>query len=235
MPRVLHQPRMLQRAWIEPGTASICLYCSTLLIRGRSGVRMLSRHLKHEKEAVTDVVMDEFSDFICDHSDTFMTILFMSGSLFIGSNGAQFGCLVTRAPELVQSTKTLVRSASKSIVTRARVLIRSTRTITRIAAQSASKSPVSRLSGIPRLSGITIGGKLSSHESDNTVPVSQLSARESGLDAGVSNYRLSSYKLSNYRLSNYKLSSHGLSSYGLSSYGLSIRPPNSESVHQSDP
>ena len=153
---------MLQTTtWIEPGTASICLYCSTLLIRGRAGARMLSRHLKHDKEAVTDVAVDEFGDFICDHPDILVTLLFVSGSLLTGSNGAELSSIVSRAPELVKSTRTLVRSTSKSLTTRVNSLIRSTRGL----ARSNSKYRV------PGLSRVFVGGELSRHEPDTAVSI----------------------------------------------------------------
>jgi hypothetical protein len=109
---------MPSSAWIEPGTASLFLYCSTLLIRGRGGARILSRHLWRAKETVTDVALDEFSDLLCDHPDMFLTILLVSGSFLSGPDGAPRCRLVARAPAIVRSTRTLSRSATKAIFSR---------------------------------------------------------------------------------------------------------------------
>lgn len=86
-------------AWIEPGTASLCLYCSTLLLRGRAGVTVLSRHLRQGRETVTGVAMDEFSDFLCDHPDALLTILLCS--LIAGPRCR----LVARAPALLRTAQ----------------------------------------------------------------------------------------------------------------------------------
>lgn len=97
-------------AWIEPGTASLCLYCSALLIRGRAGARILSRHLRHGRETLADVALDEFSDFMCDHPDALLTVLLLSTSVLPGPDGAPRCRLVARAPALLRSTRTLTRS-----------------------------------------------------------------------------------------------------------------------------
>lgn len=86
-------------AWIEPGTASLCLYCSTLLLRGRVGVRVLSKHLRQGRETVTGVALDEFSDFLCDHPDALLTILLCS--LLAGQRCR----LVARSPALLRTAQ----------------------------------------------------------------------------------------------------------------------------------
>ena len=86
-------------AWIEPGTLSLCLYCSTLLLNGKAGMRVLSRHLRHGKETVTGIALDEFSDFLCDHPDALLTILMCS--LLAGPRCR----LVSRAPALLRTAK----------------------------------------------------------------------------------------------------------------------------------
>lgn len=110
-------------AWIEPGTASLCLYCSTLLLRGRAGARVLSRNLKRGRETLADIALDEFSDFLCDHPDALLTVLLLSASVLPGPDGAPRCRLVARAPALLRSTRTLARS---------------TRTLTRAALRSVS-------------------------------------------------------------------------------------------------
>lgn len=97
-------------AWIEPGTASLCLYCSTLLLRGRAGARVLSRNLKRERETLADIALDEFSDFLYDHPDALLTVLLLSASVIPGPDGAPRCRLVARAPALLRSTRTLARS-----------------------------------------------------------------------------------------------------------------------------
>lgn len=109
---------MLSPAWIEPGTASLCLYCSALLLRGRAGARVLSRRLKRSGETLADVALDEFSDFLCDHPDVLLTVLVLSASALPGPDGAPRCRLVARAPALTRtltrSTRTLTRAVAKS-------------------------------------------------------------------------------------------------------------------------
>jgi hypothetical protein len=96
-------------AWIEPGTVSLFLYCSTLLLRGRAGTRVLLRHLKHGRDTVTGVALDEFSDFLCDHPDALLTVLFCS---FLAGPRCR---LVARAPALLRcarSPKILARAST---------------------------------------------------------------------------------------------------------------------------
>lgn len=102
-------------AWIEPGTASLCLYCTTLLFRGRTGMRTLLRQMRREREAVVDVTIEEFSDFLCDHPILLLTIILVSGSLLTEPFGTPRCRLVSRAPALMHSTRTLLRSASKTV------------------------------------------------------------------------------------------------------------------------
>jgi hypothetical protein len=103
---------MQSPAWIEPGTLSVCLYCSSLLLRGQAGTRVLSRHLRRGGEAVTGVALDEFSDFLCDHPDAMLTVLLCS---LAGPRCR----LVARAPALLRTTRSL------------KSLTRATRTLTR--------------------------------------------------------------------------------------------------------
>ena len=69
-------------AYMEPGTLSVCLYCAALLFRGRAGSRLLARHLRRDRELLADVAMDEFSDFLCDHTDALLMLLLVSGSIW---------------------------------------------------------------------------------------------------------------------------------------------------------
>ena len=115
----------LDLAWIEPGTASLFLYCSTLLLRGRTGARVLARHLRRGRETLADVALDEFSDFMCDHPDVLLTVLLLSTSVLPGQDGAPRCRLVARAPSLLRSTRslsrstrTLARATVKNLVTR---------------------------------------------------------------------------------------------------------------------
>ena len=91
---------MQSPAWIEPGTLSVCLYCSLLLLRGQAGARVLSRHMRRGGEAVTGVALDEFSDFLCDHPDALLTVLLCS------LTGPRCR-LVARAPALLRSARSL--------------------------------------------------------------------------------------------------------------------------------
>lgn len=102
---------MSASAWIEPGTASLCLYCSTLLLRGWVGARMLSRNLKRGRETLADIALEEFGDFLCDHPDAMLTVMLLSASVLPGPDGAPRCRLVARAPALLRSPRTLVRSS----------------------------------------------------------------------------------------------------------------------------
>jgi hypothetical protein len=115
---------MQSPAWIEPGTLSICLYCSVLLLRGRPGTRLLTRQLRKEIDTVKSVALDEFSDFLCDHPNTLLTVLLVTDSLFrvVGPNGAPRCRLVTRAPTLLRSPKTLTRSTRTLVRSASKVL-----------------------------------------------------------------------------------------------------------------
>jgi hypothetical protein len=113
--RRAHTP-MSPPAWIEPGTASLCLYCSTLLVRGRAGARILSRHLRHGRETVAEVALDEFSGFLCDHPDLLLTIILVSGSFLIGPDGSPRCRLIARTPALIRSSRTITRTATRTLV-----------------------------------------------------------------------------------------------------------------------
>ena len=108
-------PLVPPNAWIEPGTASLCLYCSTLLIRGRAGARLLSRNFRYERETITDIALDELSEFLCNHPDLLLTILFVSASFLTGPDGTPRCRLIARAPALIRSTRTLTRTATKTL------------------------------------------------------------------------------------------------------------------------
>ena len=93
-------------AWIEPGTASLCLYCSLLLLRGKPGMRVLSRHLRHGRETVMGVALDEFSDLLCDRPDALLTIILCS--LLAGPR-----CRLGRAPTLLRCVRCRVKAARR--------------------------------------------------------------------------------------------------------------------------
>jgi hypothetical protein len=68
-PSVSQSSPMSAPAWVEPGTASLLLYCLALLLRGRAGARVLARSLRRGRDTVADIALDEFGDFLCDHPD----------------------------------------------------------------------------------------------------------------------------------------------------------------------
>ena len=68
-------PTTTVAAWAEPGTVSLVMYSLFLLLRGRAGARLLAKQLKRDRETLADVAMDEFADFVCDHSDWVVPLL----------------------------------------------------------------------------------------------------------------------------------------------------------------
>jgi hypothetical protein len=112
-------------AWLEPGTASLCLYCTTLLLKGRPGMRLLTRTLKSERDTVRDVALEEIGDYICDHPDILLTVLIVSCSFLGGQGGTQTCCLFSRTPKIIglqkrftRLPKTLLGSISNTVISR---------------------------------------------------------------------------------------------------------------------
>lgn len=72
---------MLSVAWLEPSTASICLYFSCSLLNGRGGIRLLKRRLRKARDWGRDVLTDEFSEFLCDHPELLLLTLLTTSTL----------------------------------------------------------------------------------------------------------------------------------------------------------
>lgn len=72
---------MLSVAWLEPSTASVCLYLSCSLLNGHGGIRLLKRRLRKARDWVRDVLTDEFSEFLCDHPELLLLTLLTTSTL----------------------------------------------------------------------------------------------------------------------------------------------------------
>jgi hypothetical protein len=72
---------MTQTAWLEPSTASVCIYFSCSLLSGQSGIRLLKRRLRKAREWGREILTDEFSEFLCDHPNFFLLTLFTTSAL----------------------------------------------------------------------------------------------------------------------------------------------------------
>lgn len=72
---------MLSIAWLEPTTASVCLYFSCSLLNGQGGIRLLKRRLRKARDWGRDVATDEFSEFLCDHPELLLLTLLTTSTL----------------------------------------------------------------------------------------------------------------------------------------------------------
>ena len=68
-------------AWLEPSTLSVGIYFTCYLLNGRGGARLLKQRFRKARDWGKDILLDEFSEFLCDHPELLLLTLLTVNTL----------------------------------------------------------------------------------------------------------------------------------------------------------